>query len=55
MSKSGIIPTMQNIVATVNLAANLDLRHIALHARNAEFNPKVSGTRQHANISVANF
>lgn len=42
MSKhpSGIIPTLQNIVATVNLECRLDLKHIALHARNAEYNPK---------------
>ena len=30
-----------NLVATVNLAADLDLKHIALHARNAEYSPKV--------------
>jgi transcription initiation factor TFIID TATA-box-binding protein len=33
---SGIVPTLQNIVATVNLSARLDLKTIALHARNAE-------------------
>ena len=38
---SGIVPTLQNIVATVNLSARLDLKTIALHARNAEYNPKV--------------
>ncbi|BFZ57034.1 TATA-binding protein (TBP) [Savitreella phatthalungensis] len=37
---SGIVPTLQNIVATVNLDCRLDLKTIALHARNAEFNPK---------------
>ena len=37
---SGIIPIIQNIVATVNLAVKLDLKNIALHARNAEYNPK---------------
>ena len=37
----GIIPTLQNIVATVNLDCRLDLKTIALHARNAEYNPKV--------------
>ncbi|KAF2642539.1 TBP-domain-containing protein [Massarina eburnea CBS 473.64] len=37
---SGIVPTLQNIVATVNLSARLDLKTIALHARNAEYNPK---------------
>lgn len=38
---SGIVPTLQNIVATVNLATKLDLKQIALTARNAEYNPKV--------------
>ena len=39
---SGIIPTLQNIVSTVNLGCALDLKKIALKARNAEYNPKVS-------------
>lgn len=38
----GIVPQLQNIVATVNLDCRLDLKTIALHARNAEYNPKVS-------------
>lgn len=33
-------PTLQNIVSTVNLGVQLDLKKIALHARNAEYNPK---------------
>jgi len=33
---------LRNIVATVNLACRLDLKTIAMHARNAEYNPKVS-------------
>lgn len=37
---SGIVPTLQNIVSTVNLCCVLDLKKIALHARNAEYNPK---------------
>ncbi|MCD7465019.1 TATA box-binding protein-like protein 2 [Datura stramonium] len=39
---SGIIPTLQNIASTVNLDCGnkLDLKAIALHARNAEYNPK---------------
>ncbi|XP_002160884.2 uncharacterized protein LOC100209233 isoform X1 [Hydra vulgaris] len=37
---SGIIPQLQNIVSTVNLSCKLDLKKIALHARNAEYNPK---------------
>ncbi|CAH7690830.1 transcription factor TFIID-domain-containing protein [Phakopsora pachyrhizi] len=36
----GVVPTLQNIVATVNLECRLDLKTIALHARNAEYNPK---------------
>ncbi|KAK4529212.1 hypothetical protein CCYA_CCYA01G0069 [Cyanidiococcus yangmingshanensis] len=31
---------LQNVVATVNLVCPLDLRHIAMRARNAEYNPK---------------
>jgi len=37
---NGLVPTLQNIVATVNLECRLDLKTIALHARNAEYNPK---------------
>ncbi|KAI6187814.1 hypothetical protein M3Y98_00286100 [Aphelenchoides besseyi] len=33
-------PTLQNIVSTVNLGVQLELKKIALHARNAEYNPK---------------
>ncbi|GJQ75199.1 Tbp [Trypoxylus dichotomus] len=36
----GIVPQLQNIVSTVNLNCKLDLKKIALHARNAEYNPK---------------
>jgi transcription initiation factor TFIID TATA-box-binding protein len=39
---SGIVPQLQNVVATVNFGVPLDLKTIALHARNAEYNPKVS-------------
>jgi len=39
-SVQGIVPTLQNIVATVSLECRLDLKTIALHARNAEYNPK---------------
>ncbi|KAM9328431.1 TATA box-binding protein-like 2 [Pholidichthys leucotaenia] len=38
--RSGIIPILQNIVSTVNLGCPLDLKFIALQARNAEYNPK---------------
>ena len=31
----------RNIVSTVDLGCKLDLKKIALHARNAEYNPKV--------------
>ena len=33
-------PKLQNIVSTANLCCKLDLREIALQARNAEYNPK---------------
>lgn len=36
----GIVPQLQNIVSTVNLNCKLELKKIALHARNAEYNPK---------------
>lgn len=32
----GVSPTLQNIVTTMNL----DLKNIALHARNAEYHPR---------------
>lgn len=34
------LTAQRNIVATVNLDCRLDLKTIALHARNAEYNPK---------------
>ncbi|NWI66506.1 TBPL2 protein, partial [Todus mexicanus] len=37
---SGIVPELQNIVSTVNLGCKINLKNIALHARNAEYNPK---------------
>lgn len=37
---SGIVPMLQNVVATVDLGCKLELKDIALHARNAEYNPK---------------
>ncbi|XP_060030165.1 TATA box-binding protein-like 2 [Erinaceus europaeus] len=37
---SRIVPQLQNIVSTVNLTCKLDLKKIALHAKNAEYNPK---------------
>lgn len=39
-SETPIMPQLQNIVSTVNLGCKLDLKRIALHARNAEYNPK---------------
>ena len=38
----GIMPTLQNIVATVNLDCQLNLKMIVLHTWNAKYNPKVS-------------
>ena len=37
-----LVPTLQNVVATVNLDTRLDLKSIANKARYAEYNPKVS-------------
>ena len=34
----GIVPTLQNIIATANLDCRLNLKTIALHAGNAEYN-----------------
>lgn len=43
----------RNIVSTVNLGCKLDLKKIALHARNAEYNPKVgTATHSHLNLSL---
>lgn len=36
-----ILSALRNIVSTVNLGCKLDLKTIALRARNAEYNPKV--------------
>ncbi|KII64876.1 TATA-box-binding protein [Thelohanellus kitauei] len=33
-------PQIQNIVATINMGCQVDLRTVALSARNAEYNPK---------------
>ncbi|CAF0979267.1 unnamed protein product, partial [Brachionus calyciflorus] len=38
--ESHLQPTLQNIVSTVNLGCPLELKKIALYARNAEYNPK---------------
>jgi transcription initiation factor TFIID TATA-box-binding protein len=35
-----IIPDVQNVVSTVSLGIQLDLKRIALKARNAEYNPR---------------
>ena len=35
-----ILPKIENIVSTVNLCCELNLREIALQAKNAEYNPK---------------
>lgn len=36
-----LYPMHRNIVSTVTLGCRLDLKDIALRARNAEYNPKV--------------
>jgi len=40
VAQNVVRPRLQNIVCTVNLDCKLDLKKIALHARNAEYNPK---------------
>ena len=40
MSKINSLPKLQNIVSTSNLKCILDLREIALKAKNAEYNPR---------------
>ncbi|KAK7913375.1 hypothetical protein WMY93_013586 [Mugilogobius chulae] len=47
---SGIVPQLQNIVSTVNLGCKLDLKTIALRARNAEYNPRIREPRTTALI-----
>ncbi|WRX11092.1 TATA-box binding protein - like 2 [Theobroma cacao] len=37
---SPIVSTVQNVVSTVNLGCTLNLKAIALHTRNSEYNPK---------------
>lgn len=40
IKKTNIEPKLQNIVSTANLCCKLNLRQIALTAKNAEYNPK---------------
>ena len=40
MSKTNSLPKLQNIVSTANLKCILNLREIALKAKNAEYNPR---------------
>lgn len=42
--KINVSRSRRNIVATVNLDCKLDLKTIAFHARNVEYNPKVRET-----------
>ncbi|KAL6199934.1 hypothetical protein ACLB2K_029716 [Fragaria x ananassa] len=39
-SASEIVPTIQNVISTVNLGCKLDLHQITVKAQNAEYNPK---------------
>ncbi|KAL6186131.1 hypothetical protein ACLB2K_042252 [Fragaria x ananassa] len=39
-SASEIVPTIQNVISTVNLGCKLDLHQITVQAQNAEYNPK---------------
>jgi hypothetical protein len=36
MKQSGVVPRIQNVVAMFNLGTKLNLKHIGLHAKNAE-------------------
>lgn len=45
----------RNIVSTVNLGCPLDLKFIALQARNAEYNPKVLKPADAPSVSVFSF
>lgn len=38
--KSGIVPDLQNIVSTFSVGCELELKQIAMRARNAEYNPR---------------
>lgn len=40
LASRGIVPRFRNVVATSNLCVALDLKEIAMQARNAEYNPK---------------
>lgn len=40
IAKTGIKPRVSNVVSMFNLGTKLNLKHIALHAKNAEYNPK---------------
>ena len=40
-------------MSTVNLDCKLDLKAIALQARNAEYNPKVWGVCGHGSLSLS--
>jgi transcription initiation factor TFIID TATA-box-binding protein len=39
-SETSITPSIQNIVSTINMGCHLNLKKIALAARNSEYNPK---------------
>ena len=40
MHTSGIVPVIQNVVATFNVGCPLDLKGIAMSSRNSEYNPR---------------
>ena len=49
LTDPGIVPQLQNIVSTVSLGCKLDLKNIAVQARNAEYNPQAVCSGHHAN------
>ncbi|KAK6243629.1 hypothetical protein QUC31_010038 [Theobroma cacao] len=40
VSCSGVVPAIENVVSSVDLGCSLDLKAIALRARNTEYNPE---------------
>lgn len=40
IAKTGIEPKVQNVVSMFNLSTKVNLKQIALHAKNSEYNPK---------------
>lgn len=48
-----VVCAFRNIVSTVNLDCKLDLKAIALQARNAEYNPKACDILENSSLSLS--